>query len=201
MRKLHRTKAPDWLLKNAKNWGNQYAQKRSNPKKRNDFQWVTYKKQKVNLLLLPVLNAMTQNHCAFCDSAPLVSIGAQIEYFEPVSTTPEKAYLWENLFYCCQNCNAHKNDAFDDLLLKPDESYYDFSNYFIFDFLTGELSPNPAKTVLEQTRALKTIELYGLNEYERPFIRLREIKRYQNSIDKSDLNDFQFRFIFEFLSD
>jgi uncharacterized protein (TIGR02646 family) len=199
MRKLNRTNAPDWLLKNAEKWGKQYAEKRSNAKKGNDFQWVTYNKKKVNLLLLPVLNAMTQNHCAFCDSAPLVSIGAQIEHFEPVSQFPTKAYLWENLFYGCQNCNLHKGDAFDDLLLKPDELYYDFSNYFIFDFSTGELSPNPYQPAFEQERALKTIELYGLNEYERPLIRLREIKRYHNSIDKTDLNDFQFRFIFEFL--
>lgn len=187
-----------WLSDNAAKWGNTYAAKKNNPTKKDDFQWATYKGNKVNVLLIPILKDMTQNHCSFCDSYPLETIGVHIEHFEPVSSEPAKSYLWENLFYCCPRCNEHKKDPFDLLLLKPDADNYDFSYYFIFNFSNGLLMPNKRRTLLEQHSALKTIELYGLNEYGRPEIRLREIEKYVRTTGIS-IDEFQFRFILEMI--
>jgi uncharacterized protein (TIGR02646 family) len=198
MRAFTRNPAPQWFLDNCTRWSSRYAQKRRDASKKDDFQWATYNKQKVNKRIEPILQAMTQNHCAFCDGYPIGALGAQIEHFEPVSLCPEKSYEWDNLFYSCTNCNNHKKDRFDANLLKPDASTYSFLSYFIFDFSTGFIKPNPRKAQESQDSAMKTIDLYGLNAFGRPEARLEEILKFRN-ITYTSLDIYPYRFILELL--
>lgn len=204
-----RPKAPDCLTEeytylrryrgnqNQIAWGLQYRDKRNNTALSNTFQWAKYKGQRVNQIIEDDLKNMTQNHCAFCDIFPLYGYGHTIEHFEPKGIVPEKSHLWSNLFYCCNGCQSIKLENFDPYLLKPDSEEYNFDQYFVvtFDREAIFLKPNPRSTLEEQRRTQTTINLYGLNEYDRPIDRYRvwfQNKDKENSI----INELPFRFLF-----
>ena len=199
MMKLHRPNPPDWLATKSQSWGLKYETRKSaNPDCK--FNWPTYRKVRINLHLLPLLIEMTSDHCSFCDGYPMRSFGGNsIEHFKPTSD-PQYCRLvcqWENLFLCCYVCQGAKHEKFNDALLKPDEFGYEFNRYFVFDFATGIINPNPASDEAEQTRAKITIELYGLNRFDRPETR-KQIFAQSTSIQTSD-NDrssYPYRFMF-----
>lgn len=178
-------------------WGLQYADKRANQNKRNDFKWATYKRQKVNQLIEGTLKNMTQNHCAFCDGYPVKQLAKTIEHFEPKTMFPEKSHLWTNLFYCCFNCQNSKLENYSNLLLKPDLLSYSFERYFIYraDGEAVNLHPNPRATENDQRRAKITIDLYGLNEHERPEDRFRVWRQFNDS-NNPIIDEFPYRFLF-----
>jgi hypothetical protein len=110
------------------------------------------------------------------------------------------AYFWYNLFPCCNECQK-KGETFSKLLLKPDVTGFDFQDYFIYNYSTGELEPNPSVSIQNQERANITLQLYRLNDKERPEERKRVLEMYYRQWDsnknglKPDKNDFSFRFI------
>ncbi len=72
---------------------------------------------------------------------------------------------------------------------------YAFEDYFIADYSTGEILPNPLASAVNQSRADKTIELYGLNIDVRKTIRKKELKHYlQRNPEASILDDFSYRY-------
>lgn len=149
--------------------------------------------------MLKALEPVAKQHCAFCDGYPLGPFARQtLEHFRPVSHYPRLCYAWFNLFVCCDQCQAAKRDHFDKKLLKPDTEDYSFERYFIINYKTGEIAPNPRATEAEQQRAQTTITLYGLNDYGCPQSRIREAKRYQDLLEKGyTLDDFSYRFFLE----
>lgn len=177
-------------------WGLQYEAKINNPNKSNKFTWAKYKNVEVNKLIIGDLMFMTQNHCSFCDGYPLKQMGATIEHFRPKSLFPQHSYLWINLFYCCNACQK-KGERFDNRLLKPDVVGYNFFNFFICRN-NGQaifIEPNPRATQNEQQSAIITIELYGLNDSDRPEDRFRVWIQYNDS-NNPVIDEFAYRFLF-----
>lgn len=193
MKPFKRPKAPDWLIKNWKKWGERFKQKLDNSKKKNEFTWYSYKKEKVNKLLYPILRNLTQNHCSFCDGFPLQQTGETIEHFKPKSKFPLLSYQWKNLYISCHNCQQ-KLDEFNDFLLKPDNRNYKFSEYFIFNYSSGEIKENPAKPLSNQQKAKETIRIYRLNDFGRPEDRKRVFKQFNDS-NNPVIDDFAYRFM------
>ena len=195
--KLKRPEAPAFLTSNYKKWGKRYKAKRDNPAKSNEFKWATYQYTKVNKLLLSILRDNVNNaHCSFCDGFPLDSTGETIEHLRCVSTYPLLSYYWQNLFYCCKYCNEHKQENPEKKLLRPDSFDYEFEKYFIFDPDTGKINVNPDPNLsdLERENASNIINLYGLNEYNRPFRRKFYLKQFQK-MENPEIEDFPYRFI------
>lgn len=187
MMKIQRLPAPDLLLQNFQKWAKRYKERRDiNIKAR--FYW----NRGIDKLILPILMLMTQEHCSFCDGFPIETTGDSIEHFRPKAQFPLLSYNWENLFYCCDKCQISKLETFDEKLLKPDEVDYYYENYFIYDTKTGNLEPKPECSDEDKQKALKTIELYGLNEHGRPKARKRTLKYYKAKYNKAD---FPYRFI------
>ncbi len=197
--KLHRPDPPDWLTTKYQGWGLKYeTRKTASPGC--SFNWPTYQKVRINLYLLPLLIEMTSDHCSFCDGYPMRSFGGNsIEHFKPKSNPKyyHYAYQWENLFLCCYVCQGAKLEFFDDALLKPDEINYDFSRYFVFDFATGEINPSPASAIDEQKRALVTIKIYGLNNFDRPETRKQMFAQaFSRQTSDEDYSTYPYRFMF-----
>ena len=184
-------KLPNW-----EKWGKMYEAQCNDPKKKNNLQWATYKGKRVNLHLMPLLRAMTQDHCAFCDGFPLDTTGKTIEHFRPKTKFPLLSHQWENLFYCCYNCQQ-KGAKFDEKLLKPDEVTYSFEKYFIYKTNRESifLHPQPLSSPTDQERATITIEYYGLNKFGRPEDRWRVLSQYFDSGNPT-IDNFSYRYLF-----
>jgi uncharacterized protein (TIGR02646 family) len=184
-------------IENQDKWSKQYAAKLEDTTKKNTFKWAIYHKNPVNKLIEPHLAKMTNNHCAFCDIFPLRQSGATIEHFRPKTKFPYLSHRWENLFYCCHACQQCKGEKFDESLLKPDELGYDFDYYFVFDFRNEAIfiKSNPLRTEYEQKCAVVTIDLYGLNDFDRPEARWRVFHQFQNT-NNPIIEDYSYRFLF-----
>lgn len=193
MDRVNRTAPPVYMTTNYKRWGRQFARlKERNPAAQ--FQWYVYNGDRVNTLILPLLQAMTDYHCAFCDVKGLEE-GVQeptIEHFRPSSRYPYLSHYWYNLFPCCYSCQRKGND-FDKALLKPDRDNYGFDDYFLIDWETGKLLERYAAPDPRYFNAKKTIELYGLNLTGRKKARLQELKTYNND-PAPNINDYSYRF-------
>ncbi len=197
--KIVKTPTPDFLRSNYKKWGKRYKAKRDNPNRSNNFAWATYKKQKVNHLLLPIFRDDVNNaHCSFCDGSPLDTTGETIEHLRCVSKFPLLSYVWGNLYYCCNYCNNHKLENPEKKLLRPDKVDYEFEKYFIFDYETGEIevTPDPNLSALEKEKAVNTINIYGLNKFNRPKRRKGFLKLFQKTTEPN-IEDFPYRFILQ----
>ena len=191
MIKLHRSDAPTWLTQNWKQWGLEYREK-----KQADPMALSHEGKQVRSHLIKPLVAMTKKHCSFCDSTPLGSqIRATIEHFRPKESYPHLAYQWENLFACCDICQTAKWKKFDEALLKPDEIEYEFKRYFFFEETTGKLIPNQGANTEDQNRALLTIQIYKLNEFERPEARLWALEL-ARQIQTLPVDKLPYRFMF-----
>jgi uncharacterized protein (TIGR02646 family) len=186
--------APPACLKKYKQWGRDYAAKRlQNPNV--SFYWHQYQNRSINHILIEALEELTANHCAFCDFFPLGAQSRQtIEHFRPKSQYPKLAYVWHNLFLCCDVCQTAKQEKYDKRLLKPDVTGYEFHRYFIVNQTTGEIKPNPRASIEDQERAKITIEFYDLNRTVRKKARLLEwIKA---DLQTYNLDDLSYRFMF-----
>ncbi len=199
MMKLHRPDPPDWLTAKYERWGGEYERKKTYSSG-HKFTWRTYQRKRINVYLLPLLIEMTSDHCSFCDGYPMKSFGGNsIEHFRPKSDPRyyRLAYQWENLFLSCPVCQGKKHEDFDDALLKPDGLNYDFSRYFVFDLATGIINPNPAGNEEEKQSAKTTIDLYGLNDFDRPETRKQFFaKAVSHRFSDEDHSTYPYRFMF-----
>lgn len=188
MMKFKRPRSPKFLTENWEKWGQLYEKSES------DFTW---KIEKINVRseILPILRKATKNHCSYCDGYPTESLlGETIDHFKPKSNYPLEAYKWENLFLCCYICQKRIN-KYEDILLKPDEIEYEFRKYFRYKTKTGELEPNFEALLTDQKRAIYTIKIFKLNDFNRPKARkefFRKFARDSNPI----IDKYPFRFIF-----
>lgn len=194
MEKIERTHAPPWLKEKSIEWGNEWAQKYKKNKK-SVFRWRNNKKKGYKDLIKE-LSTITKAHCSYCDVQPMGRIPETIDHFRPKSIFPELAYEWSNLFLCCGNCQK-RGEKFDEKLLKPDDTSYDFEKYFDIDWLTGEIIPNKSAKANDIQRALVTIKLFKLNKNGKPKDRIKELEHYEKLAKYyQDLNlvDFSYRF-------
>lgn len=182
---------PTW----AQDWHGRREKARQNGERLPTFDWPRWRNQKVNILLMPELLVLTEEHCAFCDGYPLDGNGKPtIEHFKPKSTFPLEAFAWSNLYPACFACNAVKREHWDVLLLRPDEIGYTFDRYFKFKRATGEIEANPRASAEDHARAEVTIRLFHINRMGRPQARLRAIKLFGLLGADGDLPLFPFRF-------
>ncbi len=162
MRRFDRGPAPEWLLQRCEGWGIRWE---AALKEKAQFRWPTLEGEPVNRKLLPVLKRQVQDHCSFCDGYPISPPGLEtVEHFRPKSTFPLEAYRWENLYYCCNFCQAKKGETYEECILRPDDGDYAFRRYFWFDYTTGTIEVNRKADPQDQLRAEATLRLYGLND-------------------------------------
>ena len=196
MRQFTRLLPPQYLTENWEIWSNRYAQNKAK-NAGHTFQWATHEGQKMNQKLLPLLTAQTQKHCSYCDAYPMKISDETIDHFKPKGDARfyHLAYQWENLYYCCADCQKAKWEQFSDDLVRPDATDFSFNRYFIVNYLTGEIQANPAATVDEKLCAEVTIKFLGLNHTGQCISRRHSFERYNA---ESDIDDFAYRFMFEF---
>lgn len=192
MRKLNRLEQPACLVENYWVWTQDFVLARQeNPSF--SFSW---RSKACYQGLRQVLSTMTQGRCSFCDGSVGSESRETVEHFRPKSLFPDLAYTWSNLFICCDVCQG-KGDQFDELLLKSDELDYSFTRYFVNNYKTGEVEPNPAASEVDQKRAETTLKLYQLNKKPRKLFRIRELKRFNYKPEEDSIDDFNYRFFLE----
>ncbi len=123
------------------------------------------------------------------------SIAAEtIEHFQPKSQFPNLVCDWNNLYLCCYNCQK-KGERYSPLLLRPEALDYSFERYFLYNSRTNEIEVNVRATRLDQERAAVTIELYQLNDFDRPTASGMFLDKYLKTTAPI-INDFPFRYLY-----
>lgn len=167
MIRLKRTPKPQALWEKEREWTLEFmCRLAANPQAA--FKWPKARdKRPISHHIREALEAMSDNHCAYCEGFPLGVLSVQtIEHFKPKRTFPKQAFHWPNLFLACSRCQLAKKERFDPLLLKPDQASYQFSHYFWYEAFTGRLAVNTLASKEDQKRAELTIQLLDLNTPE-----------------------------------
>lgn len=128
------------------------------------------------------LNAITNNHCVYCDATLLPYSNPEIDHFKPKKKYKYLAYSWINFFPSCGICNNKKRENL--LLIRPDAKNYEFKNHF-WCKNTGELKPKTKE-------AKEIIDLFDLNCKDRVEIRLLI---YNGEINYKNIDKQPFRYI------
>jgi uncharacterized protein (TIGR02646 family) len=190
MRKFQRAPEPEVLQQNSERWTDQWIELLNSSAKAR-FTWYQIGGRTAREYILPILAEQTSYHCSFCDAFPVGGVSKEtIEHFRPKSQFPKLAYSWINLYYSCDACQSAKGELWDELLLNPDEDNYSCSRYFEYDFTTGEIKPKTQSTEQDQRRAMKTIELYGLDSQQRRRNRLIELRKRSRTQSETGENQF-----------
>lgn len=195
MRKSSRENAPapDFIVDNWEQWGINWQTTHAGS---GTFTWHGHREE-----IATALYPMTDSHCAYCDvDNCVVGNNATIDHFQPKTISHLIAYFWNNLFLCCGECQK-RIDAFSDLLIKPDEAYYNFDDFFRIDSFNGKILPNESMPKNNIDRANYTIDKFRLNYGERPRLRKKELDKYirlvGKEINQDELIDWSYRFYIE----
>nr|VFJ49822.1 MAG: TIGR02646 family protein [Candidatus Kentron sp. DK] len=195
-----RPSAPAWLQENWAAWGEEFARHLAE-KPSYEFRWKTWREERVNIRLLPLLRHMTEGHCAYCDWFPMdTGTDPTIDHFRPKKPFPKQVYAWDNLYLCCRQCQEKNDNRFTEELLRPDEPGYAFERFFIYNHADGTLSPNPGAPEEEHRRAELTIDLFRLNSRGRPQARKRTRKLFLHLMSenrKGWIPELPFRYLFQ----
>lgn len=143
--------------------------------------------------ILAELLVMSGDRCSYCDGFIGIESRQTIDHFRPKGPFPALAYSWRNLFPACDQCQSAKLEKYHPKLLRPDRANYHFDRYFICDFATGQVSPNPGASIHDQARAEKTIEICGLNSTARNKARLRERRKWLAAAGAMAVDEFNYR--------
>jgi uncharacterized protein (TIGR02646 family) len=198
MRKFTSGSAPDFLKDKWEAWGERYKNNREkNPAF--TFQWPTHDGQTINVLIEPFLKKQTDDHCSFCDNFPIRTKEDSIDHFKPKSVPAyyELVCQWENLYYSCHNCQQHKLEQYDELLLRPDDLQFSFETYFIYSFSSHKIDPNPKLEEKALRQAETTIRIFGLNDEGHIAARRISLERYEAKRtlgEDIEVDDFPYRF-------
>ncbi len=198
MRKFTRGNPPDFLTVKWEEWGKIYTDNRKN-NPGFTFQWPTHHGHKINSLLEPLIAELTDDHCSFCDNFPIRSKENSIDHFKPKSRPSFYNLVchWDNLYYCCQNCQQYKREQYNQYLLRPDAEDFSYDKYFIYSFKSHELFPSPALSANERRKAQTTIDIFGLNDLGHIAARRISLERYEGKKilgEEIVKNDFPYRF-------
>ena len=199
MKRFDRLPAPDFLLEHAAQWNRQWAELKAG-RRGASFQWYRHDNQPINQKIGPILSLQTQHHCSYCDAFPIGSADKTIDHFRPKGNPLfyHLAYDWENLFWTCADCQKEKGEQFEESLLRPDFPTYAFHHFFIYNFNTHNIDPNPNSSCEDQLRAEFTIRIFKLNDLSRIAARRISWERWwYTPAAVRNIDDFAFRFIFE----
>ena len=145
---------------------------------------VRYKSARSSQWFLPVIETLRLmagegQRCMCCSGEE----AAQVEHYRPKSKHPSRALLWANLLWVCGVCNLTKADDFDENCqpVNPvDDCVWD---YFFIDEFGNFCAKWSEATNSLNSRAVKTIQLYGLDRQtlqETRLARWTELKRLLN---------------------
>jgi uncharacterized protein (TIGR02646 family) len=192
MHRCQRGPAPEHLVEREAEIATKYAEKRlTNPG--HQYRWPPA----LYAVVRGALAEMTQQHCAYCDGYPLDSTGEdQIDHFQPKSQPAFYSLVckWDNLFLSCHRCNRAKLDQWEEALLRPDDPAFHFERFFVYEFDSGKVLPNPAASADDQHRAVRTIDILGLNGTGRCISRKKEIRNIRGGTAEV-LADAAYRFL------
>ncbi|SKB00127.1 TIGR02646 family protein [Prosthecobacter debontii] len=125
--------------------------------------------------LQKMLSRSTCMHCSYCDSLMGYSSRDTIDHFLPKKHFPHLAYVWTNLYLCCDGCQR-KGTKYDEEALRPDEAEYSFSRYFRYR-RNGEMSV-VATDENDRRRAEITLNVLDLNDVELVRDRAAEFRKH-----------------------
>ena len=173
MWKLERRPPPHGWQENVDRWQKEYH-------KSENFHWhgQTYYR-----MVLDALTQMTDHHCSFCDDY-LLGRTYHICHLVPRSHSPELAYDWNNLYLCCNRCNAAKGQQYHEKILRPDAPDYSFAKYFECDLKAAKLLSGQG-TDDQRELARTTIDIFRLNHPDRLAARLVEMKKFAATSEMS----------------
>ena len=199
MRRFARGSAPGFLSSKWRAWGIRFKNNRTKSPAFK-FQWPAHQGAKVNSLLEPFLKVQTDDHCSYCDNFPVRSKEDSIDHFKNKANPAhyELVCQWENLYYCCQNCQQSKQEQYSTLLLRPDDIEYSFEKYFIYSYHSHKIEPSPVLSDMNLERAIKTIDIFGFNDAGHVAARRISLERYEGKRilnDDINISDFPYRFI------
>ena len=115
------------------------------------------------MTLQKLLSKHMEQHCSYCDSLMGYPSRDTIDHFLPKKHFPCLAYMWSNLYLCCDGCQR-KGTRFDKKALRPDELGYSFSRYFRYAS-DGRLIVI-ATDETDRKRAQITLDVLDLNDAE-----------------------------------
>jgi uncharacterized protein (TIGR02646 family) len=203
MRRFTKGDCPVLIENNWLEWGQRYAANRETNNSF-QFQWPTVEGTRINQTIEPVLANDTQNHCSYCDNFPIREQEDSIDHFKP-KTVPafyELVCHWNNLYYCCHNCQMSRGNQYDDLLLRPDSDDYSFTRYFTYNYSNHTINVNPQASDIDKARAVYTLDKFGFNSGKSDDSRRISYERYILALNAGNtpiLTDYSFRFIFDLL--
>lgn len=119
------------------------------------------------------LSESAAKHCNYCDSLMGYSSRNTIDHFLPKSCFPCLAYVWKNLYLCCDGCQR-KGTHFHKDALRPDEPGYEFARYFRY-LRNGEIQII-AQDEEDRRRAEITLDVLDLNDEKLVIERAREFR-------------------------
>lgn len=113
--------------------------------------------------LQKLLSDHMAQHCSYCDSLMGYPSRDTIDHFLPKKHFPCLAYVWSNLYLCCDGCQR-KGTRYDKQALRPDEPGYSFSRYFRYrsDGYICVIAVEPT----DRERAEITLDVLDLNDAE-----------------------------------
>lgn len=127
-------------------------------------EWPKVKKADGELVTMQkLLSEHTGQHCSYCDSLMGYSSRDTIDHFLPKKHFPCLAYMWSNLYLCCDGCQR-KGTRYDKQALRPDEPGYSFSRYFRYR-RDGQICVI-ATDKKDRERAEITLKVLNLNDAE-----------------------------------
>lgn len=163
------------------------------------FSW----RQGIREPLVTALSSQTAGHCSFCDTHS-VGEGSDetIEHYQPKEQFPLAAYKWENLYYCCRNCQNAANSLPFQETLRPDAEGFSFDAYFYYDAEEGEVKVLEDLPSEDAIRAAAYLERYGINKYpKRKQLRKNEwsniIHALRDPNDDRTRDDFPYRWVYD----
>ena len=195
MHRCDRGEAPASLARVTREIGDAYAARRADDGAAR-FRWPQRGGERIYDVARDALALMTSGRCSYCDGYPIDDRGQEeIDHFRPKNRPEFYALVceWTNLFLACSACNGAKLGQWDELLLRPDDTDYAAARYFVFDARSGELDANPRASNDDRRRALRSIEIFGLNR-NGACISRRKAWRAMAS-DPSEVDDRAYRFL------
>jgi len=78
------------------------------------------------------LRISASGKCMYCESKIEHNSFAHMEHIKPKSKFPGLEFVWENLGYCCQNCNTNKGYKYDEVTPFIDPYSENPDDYLVF---------------------------------------------------------------------
>jgi len=138
--------------------------------------WADFSREEKNQIRDALLE-MTGGRCAYTGKKIDKEL-AVIDHFRPLKINQSSG--WNDLYVINPITEHLKSDKYDEKLIRPDETDYEFDRYFDFD--KNYIIPNPNANSDDKERAIITIDTFGLNHENTLSDRSRELSKFLGGI-------------------